>query len=170
MFDHFRFPAPVDIQSKHVGAIGEAIFTASYDPLDPIPYYLREFCRDVVPDWVPADDVRFQARQSDKTYLVDQEKDTDQWKCDARITASYRVRASESPEQYEEVSVEYGTTRWDYTFPVEIKTGGATLDYDNQRRVMEVVAEQDAVQPIYVRLGIEDLPETVTIERFEFIK
>jgi hypothetical protein len=52
---------------------------------------------------------------------------------------------------------------------VEIKSGGAKLDYKNQRKVMEYYSGLEAIQPVYISIILNELPDKITIDRVQFI-
>jgi hypothetical protein len=165
-------PTENQVIPNHIGAIGEAIFNATYDPPDPIPEVIRDFARGHAPDWVDIEDLNIQSHLENTVFVIEKETETLQWTSDAKVAAWYRMSLTDDKELYKEVREEYGNTNWEYTFPVEIKTGSsATLEYDNQREVMEELAQKDDVQPIIIiiNLSITNLPKSFTVENLTFI-
>lgn len=165
----FGFPITQDVRSQDIGEIGEVLIGGTKQPPDAVKVFLREYCRDLVPEWVEADEIRFNNDSTERLFVVDSEGDTIRWKPDVVVEASYRVRFSDGEERYHRVLDEYGTNRWEYDFPVEIKTGAAKLDYQNQREVMEHTSKRPNYQCIYIQVDIDDLPDKYQISNIELI-
>jgi hypothetical protein len=163
-------PTENQVIPNHIGAIGEAIFNATYGPPDPIPEVIRDFAGGHAPDWVDIENLNIQSHLENTVFVIEKETETLQWTSDAKVAAWYRMSRTDDKESYNEVWEEYGNTRWEYTFPVEIKTGSsATLEYGNQREVMEELAQKDDVQPILINLSITNLPKSFIVENLTFI-
>lgn len=171
--EEIDFPVNNDIIPNHIGAIGEAIFTSTSEPPEPIPQLIRNYCRSEVPDWVPSKELNIVAtpNQNRRTFVVEKEDQEIHWEHDANISASFRLLASDDIEHYQEIKETYGTVRWEYEFPVELKTGtSAELAYNNQREVMKYLSMKSETQPVFVHLRIDDLPERFTVADVKFIK
>lgn len=162
-----KHPTVVRLSPNHIGAIGEALFAAQYEPPSPLPQIIRNFCVDIAPDWVSVDDLNIQARLEDTgtTHVIDFEGDILRWKNDARITAWCRPFMNERDDIESEIPID----GWRYHFPVEIKTGpGASLEH-NQRAVMEHLAKRDGTQPIIIRFDIDALPNSFKVNDVELV-
>lgn len=144
----FAFPISIEIEPKHVGWIGEEIFNQFHWPPEPIQAVLREYCRQEAPDWVDIEEFCFRNRGGKKMFVVEKEDEILKWECDGVIGTSYSVSTIDQEKRYDEKS-------WSYKFLVEIKTGEAKLDYQNQRTVMEYYSQKEGIQPLYIRLGID---------------
>lgn len=164
------FPTVVDVATKQIGDLGEALFFAKLSPPEPVVEMLRDHLATEAPEWVDPSAVSFTADDTTKLYVLDRDGEEMKWESDGTIKASHRLSWADQPDVAEQVREEYGSTWWDYSFPVEIKTGGAKLDYRTQREVMEYVSTREDTQPIYVQIGVDGLPETFTIERLQFIR
>jgi hypothetical protein len=162
------FPASFEIQSKHIGSIGEAIIGAKVDPPEPIGYAIADFCREVAPDFVEVSNLGFNFSQNKRMFIVEHGENTYKWESDGSIDVQYRHRKGDF-EARQKIKNEYGTTTWAYEFPVEIKSGGAKLDYKNQRKVMEYYSGLEAIQPVYISIIIIQLPDKIPIYCFHFI-
>lgn len=103
-----------------------------------------------------------------RRYVVETEKSTLKWKSDALVTATYHPKGEEHEQLLEELDV--FPVEWQYRFPIEIKTGNRAEMERNQRAVMENLSSWSEIQPILIRLGIESLPESFTVEEVEFVK
>lgn len=163
-----EFPASFEIQSKHIGSIGEAIIGAKLDPPEPIGYAIADFCREIAPDFVDISKPGFNFSSNKRMFVVENSEKTYKWESDGSINVQYRPRTDDF-ETRQKIRNEYGTTSWSYEFPVEIKSGGAKLDYNNQRTVMEYYSGIEGVQPVYISVTLKELPDKITIERVQFI-
>jgi len=101
-------------------------------------------------------------------FVVENDEKTYKWESDGSINVQYRPQMDDF-ETRQKIRNEYGTTSWSYEFPVEIKSGGAKLDYNNQRTVMEYYSGIEGVQPVYISVTLNELPDKITIERVQFI-
>jgi hypothetical protein len=163
-----KTPVEVDLSPNQIGAVGEAIFATMYEPPDPAPNLVRDFCHSIAPKWVDVDDLTISSMGDNRRYVVETEKSTLKWKSDALVTATYHPKGEEHEQLLEELDV--FPVEWQYRFPIEIKTGNRAEMERNQRAVMENLSSWSEIQPILIRLGIESLPESFTVEEVEFVK
>jgi len=166
----FDFPIAVDIDTAEVGLLGEALFRNHPVPPEPVRLFLREWCREEAPDWVSITELEFKTDPEEQRFVIEKADDTFRWRCDAIITTSYRLTRAKNPDRYDELHQTHGTTRWEYRFPIEIKTGAAKLDYDNQRTVMEYLSAEDRTQPMLIKVDIESVPDSYSIESIQPIR
>jgi hypothetical protein len=106
--------------------------------------------------------------EDNRRYVVETEESTLKWTSDAMVTARYHPKGEEHEQLLEELDV--FPVEWQYSFPIEIKTGTRAEMERNQRAVMEKLSSWSEIQPILIRLGIESLPESFTVEEVEFVK
>ena len=163
-----EFPASFEIQSKHIGSIGEAVIGAKLDPPEPIGYAIADFYRDIAPDFVDISKPGLNFSSNKKMFVVEDGENTYKWESDGSISVKYRLQVNDF-ETKQKIRNEYGTTSWSYEFPVEIKSGGAKLDYNNQRTVMEYYSGIEGVQPLYISVTLNELPDKITTEKVQFI-
>ena len=157
------------VKSQHIGKFGEVVVKNPSGLPKRIQEILLDYCTYQVPDWVIVDGISFYIRDSDKRYITVVDGEEVGWDCDAIIHASYRHRDQVEDLDYFEFIERHETTKWEYKFLVEIKTGGASLDYQNQRKVMEYYSDKDGMQSLYIHVNIDDIPESYLIDRVEFI-
>lgn len=161
-------PVEVDLSPNHVGAVGEAIFATMYEPPNPVPDLIRDFCQSIAPKWVEVDDLTVSSMEDNRRYVVETEESTLKWTSDAMVTARFHPRGEEHEQLLEELNV--FPVEWQYSFPIEVKTGPEAEMERNQRAVMEHLSSWSEIQPTLIRLGIESLPESFTVEEVEFVR
>lgn len=163
-----KTPVEVDLSPNHVGAIGEAIFATMYEPPDPVPDLVREFCQSIAPNWVEVDDITVSSMEDNRRYVVETGESTLKWTSDAMVTARYHPKGEEHEQLLKELDI--FPVEWYYNFPIEIKTRTRAEMERNQRAVMENLSSWSEIQPILIQLGIESLPESFTVEEIEFVR
>ena len=165
MTTQYELPHQVELLPNHIGAIGEALFEATYGPPAPLPSMVQEFTDEFGPEWIDIDQLNIQSLSTDEEfYTVKIDGDEMTWQSDGEISAWYRPAFEERQKD-----ANHAARSWNYLFPVEIKTGKRARLENDQREVMSHVAKQDGYQPILIRLSIDDLPDAFTIENVEFI-
>lgn len=90
--DIVDFPASVEIEPNHTGEIGEAIFSAMYEPPEPVTRIISEFCREESPEWVSLEDLRIWSlgdRSNNVTYTINTADSKIRWERDGVISADF---------------------------------------------------------------------------------
>lgn len=160
-----RLPSENQLQPAHIGEIGEALFSATYNPPDPIPALIREFCAKDLPDWVDPDSFSISSLVSEgHQYSVERDGEEMRWERDAIINV-FRSRTQEERERTDRTL----SMEWSRKFPVEIKTGSEATTRNDQRKVMRYLAQHTEYQPVLVRLRIDSLPNAFSVTDVEFI-
>lgn len=157
----------VDVTPNHIGAIGEALFAAMYGPPPLVRQLVLEYCETVAPGWVPLDNLAIQSRRDEHMHVVKLSDEVLKWKRDGAITARYSPIGDERERLEDELGML--SPRWSCEFPVELKTGASAALGRNQRTVMEYLADQSGIQPVFLRFGIDALPDAFTVEEIELV-
>lgn len=148
------FPQDVEIISNHVGAIGEAVFVARHEAPQPVEAALLDYCRSICPLEVGDDDIYITSQKVTGHTIYTAESDDEylKWVPDVHLVA---------------VATSNGTD-WRQQFPVELKTGDASLT-PTQRETIQHLANRTEYHPVIVRLSVDNLPDTFTIEDVQIV-